>query len=138
MNLETKVLSATGAKPFLLGWGMVLIYVAFNSLGAFILKTQVQKLGTWSFSNGFSVYSFFMTLFSSWQTWMGLISISTATAAWIIALSHLELSKAYPVAIGLNLLIVISASLVFFHEPLTVYTWIGTILIFSGVMFLFS
>ena len=69
---------------------------------------------------------------------MGLISISTATAAWIIALSHLELSKAYPVAIGLNLLIVISASLVFFHEPLTVYTWIGTILIFSGVMFLFS
>ena len=116
-------------KPFLLGWGMILVYVILNSFGTFQFKTQIQKLGS------FSLFSYFFSLFSSYQTWIGLISISIATGAWILALAHLELSKAYPVAIGFNLLVIVSISSVSFHEPITFSKCIGTVLIFIGAIF---
>lgn len=132
-----KTVAITTLKTFALGWGMVISYVVFNSFGALTFKTQVQKLGSWHFSNIQSVFSFFLTLFSSWGTWVGLTSITIATGAWILALAHLELSKAYPVAIGVNLLIVVGMSLLHFQEPLTFSKMLGTFFIFTGVIFLF-
>ncbi len=124
-------------KSFILGWGMVLTYVLFNSFGTVTFKTEIQKLGTWPFSTFRSVISYFLALFSSWPTWVGLASISIATGAWIIALAHLELSKAYPVAIGVNLLILVGISVVHFQEPITFSKILGAVLILSGTIFLF-
>lgn len=135
MNQEENLLAA--AKSLLLGWGMVLTYVLFNSFGTFFFKTEVQKLGAWPFSTFQSVFSYFLALFSTWKTWVGLASISIATGAWIMALSHLELSKTYPVAIGLNLLIIVGISAIYFQEPITFSKVLGTFLIFSGTLFLF-
>lgn len=124
-------------KSFVLGWGMVFTYILFNSFGTITFKMEIQKLGTWPFSSLQSVISYFLALFSSWQTWVGLVSISIATGAWIIALAHLELSKAYPVAIGVNLLILVGISVIHFQEPITFSKILGTLLIFSGTIFLF-
>ena len=125
-------------KLFILGWGMVFFYVIFNSYGALILKNQVQKLGMWNFTTARSYFSYFFTLFSRLQTWLGVGAICIATGAWIIALTHLELSKAYPVAIGLNLLIIVGMSFLYFHEPLTLSKIIGASLIICGVITLFQ
>lgn len=121
-------------SAFALGWGMVILYVMFNSLGALALKNQVQKLGLSNFSSAHSVIAFFISLFSSWQTWLAIFSVAIATLAWIIALAHLELSKAYPVAIGFNLIIIVSMSLLRFEEPITLTKIVGSCLIFAGVM----
>ena len=124
-------------KSFILGWGMVLCYTIFNSYGALVLKNQVQKLGTWNFTTAMSYFSYFRSLFSSFQTWLGLGAIGVATGAWIIALANLELSRAYPIAIGLNLLIIVGSSFIHFHEPLTLSKIIGIGLILCGVVVLF-
>lgn len=135
--MKEKILTTVVIKTSILGWGMVLTYVILNSIGSFALKTQVQKLGSWTFSGPSSIFSFFITLFSSWQTWIGISAISIATGAWIMALSHLELSKAYPVAVGLNLLIILGISLLYFQETLTLSKIAGTVLIFAGISCLF-
>ena len=137
-KIPIKSLSLLSIKSIALGWGMVLAFVAFNSFGTLTIKTQVQNLGIWNFDSFKSVVFFFFALFSSWTTWIGLGSISIATLAWIIALAHLELSKAYPAAIGFNLLIIVGMSLFYFHESLTFAKILGTLLIFSGVVFLFK
>jgi multidrug transporter EmrE-like cation transporter len=124
-------------KAFILGWGMVLLYVVFNSFGSIGLKYQVQQLGHWNFTTPRSYFLYFFTLFSSWKTWMSLGAVAVATAAWIVALGNLELSRAYPVAIGLNLLIVVGISFLTFNEPIGFSKIFGVILILSGVVFLF-
>lgn len=124
-------------KALALGWGMIFFYVLFNSFGSLMLKVEVQKLGNWNFSSIQSGVSFFAALFSSWRAWLSLISISIATCAWIVALANLDLSKAYPVAIGFNLLIVVGMALFYFREPLTISKIAGTFFIFSGVLLLF-
>lgn len=124
-------------KTLILGWGMVFFFVVFNSFGAFTIKNQIQKVGPWNFSSPQLIFSFFVKLFSFWQTWVGLASISVATLAWILALAHLEMSKAYPVAIGVNLLVLVSISLFYFHEPLTFSKMLGIFFMFTGIIFLF-
>jgi multidrug transporter EmrE-like cation transporter len=124
-------------KAFVLGWGMVFLYVVFNSYGALTLKTQVQKLGVWNFTTARSYFSYFFALFSRLQTWLGLGAICIATGAWVVALAHLELSRAYPVAVGLNLLIIVGLALLYFHEPLTLPKILGLSLIIGGVIILF-
>ena len=130
-------IAITTMKAFTLGWGMVFLFVVFNSFGSMMIKTQVQSLGSWNFSTPQSIFSYFFTLFSSLKTWIGLAAVSIATASWIIALAKLELSKAYPVAVGLNLLVVVAISLIRFHEPLTICKMVGIFLVFTGVIFLF-
>ena len=124
-------------KAFILGWGMVILFVIFNSLGSLMLKAQIQKVGAWNFSTVRSYFAYFATLFSQFQTWLGLGSICVAMGAWMLALGHLELSKAYPVAIGLNLLIVVGLGMLYFDEPLTLSKIMGAFLILSGVIVLF-
>ena len=125
-------------KSAFLGWGMILLFVILNSYGSFILKNQVQKIGEWQFTSFRSVISYFFILFSSWKTWTGVGAISGGTGAWLIALNNLELSRAYPVAIGINLLITIFFSIVFFNESLSLSKILGVVLIMTGVIALFK
>jgi len=125
-------------KSFLLGWGMVLFYVILNSYGALVLKNQIQKLGEWNFTTIRSYVSYFLALFASWQTWIGLGALFASTGTWIIALANLELSKAYPVAIALNLLVIVGLSILYNQETLTYSKIIGVILITAGAIALFK
>ena len=134
-NLITILLSAM--KAFMLGWGMVVLYVVLNSFGSLTLKNQVQEIGQWSFTTTRSYFAYFIALFSSWKTWISIGAITAATGAWIVALANLELSRAYPVAIGLNLLIVVTLSFFVFHEPISISKILGAVLILSGVICLF-
>lgn len=133
----THAIVAGSTKTIALGWGMIVLFVVFNAFGAMILKNQIQNLGAWHFASLRSVAAYFIALFSCWPTWMALISIGIGTGTWIMALAHLELSKAYPVAVGFNLLIVVAMSLFYFNEPLTFSKMLGTFLIFTGVIFIF-
>ncbi|MBX7066631.1 MAG: hypothetical protein K1X28_05320 [Parachlamydiales bacterium] len=133
----SKSLAISASKTLSLGWGMVAVFVVFNALGAIIIKTQIQKMGEWHFNSIKSVISYFWVLFSAWQTWAGLMTIAMGTGAWMMALAHLELSKAYPVAIAFNLIIVVSVSLLHFQEPFTLSKIFGIFLILTGSTFLF-
>lgn len=136
-DIEAKTLAIATAKSFVLGWGMIALFVVFNALGSTIIKNQIQNMGSWHFGTIRSVLYYFLTLFSSWKTWAGLFCVGMGTGTWIIALAHLELSRAYPIAIGFNLLVIVTLSIFHFHEPLTFSKLVGTFLIFAGVVFIF-
>jgi len=139
MNEKNQIATATligSTKAFILGWGMVFTFVLFNCFGALMIKKEVQQLGAGNFVSLQSAFTFFTAFFSSWLTWLALFSISIATIAWIVALAHLEISKAYPVAIGTNLLIVVGISLLKFQEPLTFAKLLGIFLVFTGMLFI--
>lgn len=138
MEEEKTVILPLTIKSILLGWGMVLFYVILNSYGALVLKNQIQKLGGWNFTTIRSYVFYFFSLFTSWQTWVGLGALFTSTGTWIIALANLELSKAYPVAIALNLLVIVGLSIFYNQETLTYSKIVGVILITAGAIALFK
>lgn len=138
MEEEKTIALSLTLKSFLLGWGMVLVYVILNSYGALILKSQIQKLGEWNFVTARSYAAYFLALLTSWRAWLGLGALFVSTGTWIVALANLELSKAYPVAIALNLLVIVGLSIVYNQESLTYSKILGVVLITTGAIALFK
>jgi len=66
----------------------------------------------------------------------GLAAIGLSACAWIIALSRLPLSIAYPVAVALNCLIVISAGLFLYGEAATWNKFAGIALLLASLVLL--
>ena len=54
----------------------------------------------------------------------------------MMALSRLQISLAYPVAVGLNFGIVVTAGLILLREPLSLEKIIGITLIFVSIILL--
>ena len=122
------------AKSSTLGWSMVLLFVALNIFGAFMLKNEIHKLGNWDFSSVRSFFSFFLKLISSGKIVIAIGSLFGSTIAWSLALANLELSRAYPIGIGLHFLAIMTLSIFFYGESLTFFKIFGGFLILSGVV----
>jgi multidrug transporter EmrE-like cation transporter len=131
----SEIIAATPIlKTYLLGWGMVFLFVFLNVFGALTLKNQVQKLGNDHFENFQSACGFFFKFVSSWQTFAAIGALFFATVVWMIAITNLELSRAYPVAIGLNCVLVMVLSIFFYNEGINFFKVTGVILILSGIV----
>ena len=62
----------------------------------------------------------------------GLSLVVVAFVFWLLCLSRLDLSYAYPIA-SASVLFVTLFSAVFLHEVVTPRTWLGTVLVIAGV-----
>ena len=56
-----------------------------------------------------------------------------ASLCWMAAMTKFELSYAYPFT-SLSFILVLILSGLFFHEPITIYKIIGSVLIVSGII----
>lgn len=120
-------------SKFLLSWGMVLAYIVFNSVGALIIKYKINEMGTIQLSSFRFVIKYFFELIKSPLIICGIFSIFISAFVWMVALSRLQISIAYPVAVGLNFIVVVTVALIFFKEHLSVEKIIGIVLIFISV-----
>ena len=66
------------------------------------------------------------------------ISLAIAILLWFLALSRLDLTVAYPVLVGLHLVFILLAGILFLDEPLTPYKLFGTVLIFMGLLLFYK
>lgn len=120
-------------SKFLLSWGMVLAYIVFNSFGALIIKYKINEMGTIQLSSFRFVIKYFYELIKSPLIICGIFSIFISAFVWMVALSRMQISIAYPVAVGLNFIVVVTVALIFFKEHLSVEKIIGIVLIFISV-----
>ena len=64
---------------------------------------------------------------------LGLVVFGVSAVAWLTALSRVPLSVAYPFnAVGY--LVILTASIVILHERASVLTWVGSLMVVSGLV----
>jgi len=124
-------------RELLLSWGMVGAYVVLNSFGALAIKQTVHRIGMADATSMKAMVSFFTATFLSPLVLLGLFAIGLSACAWIVALSRMELSIAYPVAVALNCLIVVSMGLAVYGEALNWSKLTGIGLLFCSLVLLF-
>jgi multidrug transporter EmrE-like cation transporter len=125
---------AQAGKSSLLGWGMVFLFVVLNVLGALLLKNEIHKIGSWSLTSTRSFLVFFVELASSWKIFIAVGLLFGSTIAWSIALANLELSRAYPVGIGLHFLMIMCSAMLIYGESITLLKAVGACLIIIGMI----
>ena len=118
---------------FLVGNLFLLLSIVSATGGHVLLKGVVDEVK----SSGLSQETL-QALLATARVWRGGAGAALVVAGflfWLLALTRLDLSYAFPVACS-SILLVTLFSVIFLGEPVTARVWIGTVLILAGVALL--
>jgi len=118
---------------FLVGNLFLLLSVVGATGGHVLLKSVVDDVKSSGLS--WETLQALGTASRLWRGGAGAALVVLAFLFWLLALTRLDLSYAYPIACS-SLLLVTLFSVVFLGEPVTARIWIGTVLILGGVALL--
>ena len=110
--------------------GLVLFAVIAAATGQVMLKHGMQIASARAADSGGS-----LVLRAATSPWvlLGLVVFGVSAIAWLGALSKLPLSVAYPFnAVGY--LVILLASIIVLHERANVLTWVGSLMVVSGLV----
>ena len=110
--------------------GLVLFAVVTAATGQVMLKHGMQIASSRAADSGSS-----LALRAATTPWvlLGLVVFGVSAIAWLAALSKVPLSVAYPFnAVGY--LVILLASILVLHERANVLTWVGSLMVVSGLV----
>jgi multidrug transporter EmrE-like cation transporter len=99
--------------------------------GQLIIKWQVVSAGQYPSSGPERLYFLGRLLINPWVI-SAFAAAALAAVSWMVAMTKLDLSHAYPF-VSLSFVLVLLLSWGFFHEPLTWQKLVGVALIICGV-----
>jgi drug/metabolite transporter (DMT)-like permease len=109
---------------------LLLFSVASAATGQVMLKHGMQIATARAAHSGGS-----LALRAATSPWvlLGLVVFGISAVAWLAALSKVPLSVAYPFN-ALGYLVILTASVVVLHERANALTWLGSLLVVSGLL----
>jgi drug/metabolite transporter (DMT)-like permease len=109
---------------------LVLICVGMGVIGQLSMKKGMNTIGNIVVKDVLSTKIFEILLQK--YVFIGMIFYVLASLLWLVILSQEELSFVYPM-ISIGYIITAVLSKLFFHESLTLFRFLGILLIFGGV-----
>lgn len=116
-----------------MGYLYILGTVFFTVYGQLILKWRLEKYSHFPEEIFAKLIFFIRIILTDFWIFSGFFSAFLAALFWMMALSKLDLSFAYPF-MALNFIFVFMFSIFLFKEPLSFYKILGLILIVIGVI----
>jgi len=114
-----------------MGYVYIALMLALTLYGQLVLKWQVGRVGTLPTDASGQLHYLAQLLFSPWVV-SGLASAFLASIFWMLALTRMELSRAYPFT-ALGLVLVFAASAAVFGETLSAGKLLGGGFIVAGI-----
>lgn len=96
------------------------------ALGQVLLKFGLNNMKPFSWSA-----AFWKSVFINWQFALCGICFAAASLLWMYIVKHFPLSMAYPM-VSLSYVFGMIGAIVFFHESIDIYKWVGVFLIMTG------
>lgn len=106
---------------------LLLMAVALGVTGQMAMKTGMNQVGQ---INALSI-STLVRMFTNVYVLLGFAAYAGSSLVYLMALSKLELSFAYPM-VGLGYVIVVFLSWLLFKEPVSPARWAGVLMICGG------
>lgn len=108
----------------------IFLTVALTVYGQIVIKWEVSKIGALP---QVGKLDFIVSLLTNFWIISALFAAFMASVTWMMAVSKLELSVAYPF-VSLSFVFVLVASGLIFHEAITPFKIIGMVLILLGII----
>ena len=110
--------------------GILLIAVALAATGQLVLKNGMNHAKATANADGRS-----LVLVAVTSPWIigGLVIFAVSAVAWLVTLSRVPLSIAYPFN-ALGYVAILIASTVILHERTNAWTWVGTVMVVGGLI----
>lgn len=112
---------------------MLLAAVALGVCGQLAMKLGIKGTGDLQVLLSQSVWRFISAIIGSRLILLGIGSYGVSTFFWLLVLSRVDLSLAYPM-LALGYVGILLVSMIFLGEKVTALRWLGTGLIIFGVI----
>ena len=110
---------------------IMLFVVSFNVCGHVFLKAGMNQIG--AIAPG-ALISNFAKIFTNLSVLLGLFCYVSSVAGYMVLLSKIDISIAYPIVTSLAYGAIVLVSFFIFKEPFSLIKWLGLGLILSGVL----
>lgn len=114
---------------------MILMFsaIVLNVCGHLFLKAGMNKVGAISIDQ---LLVSFDKIFSTPFVILGLLSYVSSVAMYMVVLSRIDISYAYPLMMGVGYILIVLFSWQIFGEPFSAFKWVGISFILIGVVLL--
>ena len=119
-------------RSSLISLALVLVSVGLATAGHFTLKkamTEVGRIGTAQLN---SIGDTIMKAAREPLLWLGLGLFGISALFWLVVLSRVPLSVAYPFA-GLSYIVIVFLDRIFLHEQIPSLRWVGAAVVAAGI-----
>lgn len=110
-------------------WAVLLTSVSLATTGQLLLKAGMDRVGE---LNVGQIGSLVGQIFTTWQLILGLVAFGASSLFWLVTLSRVPLSTAYPI-VSLSYVLILSLSWLLLGERPSLTVWLGALLIMGGV-----
>lgn len=111
---------------------VVAVSIVLATTGQLLLKTGMDAAGAEVGLSPSALVELVGTVATSWRLLLGLTAFGLSALFWLVALSRLPLSTAYPMVSSSYVLVLLFSTLVLGERPGAV-VWGGALLIVSGI-----
>ncbi len=107
--------------------------IALATGGQLLLKAGMNRVGTISdIAAAGGLVPLVLRVFTTWQVILGLAVFGLSAVFWLVTLSRVPLSTAYP-AVSLSYVLILAFSVIALGERPSVAVWTGALLIMLGI-----
>ena len=113
-------------------FGMLVVSVVFAVAGQFTLKSAMNEVGRIGATEIAAAGDTIIRTLKEPRLWLGLTLFGISALFWLVVLSRVDLSVAYPF-VGLSYIIVVLFSRLFLNEQVTALRWLGVVVVAVGI-----
>lgn len=111
---------------------MLVVSVVFAVAGQFTLKTAMNEVGRIGATEIAAAGDTITRALREPRLWLGLMLFGISAVFWLVVLSRVDLSVAYPF-VGLSYIVVVLFSRLFLHEQVSALRWLGVVVVAVGI-----
>jgi multidrug transporter EmrE-like cation transporter len=126
--------TAAGASPksSLISAGLLIVSVACSTAGQLTLKAAMTSIGRIGTEQVADAGQTIMKAVKEPLLWLGLVLFGLSAVFWLVVLSRVDLSLAYPL-VGFSYIVVVGLSRFLLHEQVPALRWMGVSLVALGI-----
>ena len=125
-------LGAAGGAGDLFSVALLLVSVGFAVAGQLTLKAAMTRIGRIGGANMTAAGATIARAAREPALWVGLVLFGISSLFWLVVLSRVPLSVAYPF-VGVSYIAIVALSRAFLGEHVPASRWVGVIVIAVGI-----
>jgi len=126
------VASGHAGSSTLFSFAMLVVSVVFAVAGQFTLKVAMNEVGRIGATELADAGDTITRALREPRLWLGLMLFGISAVFWLVVLSRVDLSVAYPF-VGLSYVVVVLFARLFLNEQVTALRWLGVVVVASGI-----
>jgi multidrug transporter EmrE-like cation transporter len=113
--------------------GLLLVSVSFAVVGQLTLKSAMDSVGRIGRADIGSLGQTVLKAAKEPKLWVGLFLFGISAVFWLVVLSRVRLSVAYPL-VGISYIIIVALARFLLHEHVPGLRWVGVVIIALGIV----